>query len=265
MIDTARRFFSVATILKVLDGMETAKLNVLHWHATDNEAFPLVLPSHPELAEAGAWTAHGHTYTIDDMKHIVAEARRRAIRVIVELDTPGHVGGFCRSHDTCVPTGYTGMGCLLDPSNPLTWTLLNARDTFSNLMDLFPDEQVMIGGDEVTASVWMRESKVLIWETQHNIGNPGPDRCLLRALACNPASVAGPARSRVGARRGRRRRRDCAKHDVQRGRWVVALRADGSAGTVYMARTSGCLHEEGSGCHPVCSLVSNENRWTRQV
>ena len=129
-----------------------------------------MLPSHPELAAAGAWTAHGHSYTIDDMKFIVSEARRRAIRVLIEMDTPGHVGGFCRSYDTCVPAGYTGMGCLLDPSNPLTWTLLN--DTFSDLMDLFPDEQLMIGGDEVTASVWMRESKVLIWETEHNIGNP---------------------------------------------------------------------------------------------
>ena len=61
MIDTARRFYPVATILAVLAGMEAAKLNVLHWHATDNEAFPLVLPSHPELVRchniAAVWVA----------------------------------------------------------------------------------------------------------------------------------------------------------------------------------------------------------------
>ena len=155
MIDTARRFYPVATILAVLAGMEAAKLNVLHWHATDNEAFPLVLPSHPELAAAGAWTATGHSYSVAEIKRVVSEARRRAIRVVVELDTPGHVGGLCRSHGTCVPRGYTGMGCLLDPSLPLTWQLLN--DTFGDLCDLFPDDLVMIGGDEVTASVWERE------------------------------------------------------------------------------------------------------------
>lgn len=174
-------------------------------HATDNEAFPLVLvgtppphrnmmsrdisltaclrlyvqPSRPELAAAGAWTAHGHRYSIADIKLIVSEARRRAIRVIVEFDTPGHVGGFCRSHDTCVwynqpstwPAGATG--CLLDPSKPQTWSLLNS--TFSDLMDLFPDEMLMIGGDG-DVSHWEHESEILAWAKQHGYtsGQPGP-------------------------------------------------------------------------------------------
>lgn len=111
MIDTARHFLSVPTILTVLEGMSVEKLNVLHWHAADDQSFPLESVALPRLAAAGPYgPGLGYSaefpaltftrlralhcddvrYTTENNSLVIAYARSRGIRVILEIDTPGH-------------------------------------------------------------------------------------------------------------------------------------------------------------------------------
>eukprot|EP00041_Stephanoeca_diplocostata_P027540 m.759437 g.759437 ORF g.759437 m.759437 type:complete len:411 (+) comp23196_c1_seq6:107-1339(+) len=99
MIDTARHFLPVTHILKVLDAMSYAHFSVLHWHITDAQSFPLVLSSLPNLTR-GAYTAQD-VYTTADVHAIVTHAFDRGIRVIPEIDQPGHAASW--------EAGYPGL------------------------------------------------------------------------------------------------------------------------------------------------------------
>lgn len=91
MIDTSRNFIPLDTLKKILFGMAANKLNVFHWHLTDSQSFPLILPSVPQLAQYGAY-APGMTYTPEEVSALVDFARVNGIRVILEVDTPAHAG-----------------------------------------------------------------------------------------------------------------------------------------------------------------------------
>ncbi len=69
MIDTSRHFLSVRSILKTLDAMEMNKLNVLHWHVVDDQSFPFVSESYPQLARNGSWSPM-HIYTVQDVEKV---------------------------------------------------------------------------------------------------------------------------------------------------------------------------------------------------
>ena len=90
LVDTARHYLPVATLLAILDGLAFEKLNVMHWHAVDDESFPLEVLAKPTLAPRGAFGTIGHTYSRADVAKVVAYGRARGIRVILEIDTPGH-------------------------------------------------------------------------------------------------------------------------------------------------------------------------------
>ena len=79
MIDTSRHFLQVNTIKKAIDAMMFSKLNVLHWHITDEDAFPMFVPTLPELSGSGSI---GGAYSENDLKTIIAYARARGIRVV---------------------------------------------------------------------------------------------------------------------------------------------------------------------------------------
>lgn len=87
MIDTARHFLPVATIFTVIEGMALEKLNMLHWHAVDDQSFPLEVLSLPRLKRAAFHPAL--IYSVADITAVVAYARSYGIRVMLELDTPG--------------------------------------------------------------------------------------------------------------------------------------------------------------------------------
>ena len=87
MVDTSRHFQPVRILKRVVESMTTAKLNVLHMHLVDSQAFPLVLPSAPKLSE-GAWSKQ-ERYTLQDLADVKEYAEARGIRVVAEVDTPG--------------------------------------------------------------------------------------------------------------------------------------------------------------------------------
>ncbi len=89
LIDTARHFISVPSLFRLLDGMAANKLNVMHWHATDFESFPLRLTGYEALAERAAFHPRA-TYSPADVAAVVQHANMRGIRVVGEFDVPAH-------------------------------------------------------------------------------------------------------------------------------------------------------------------------------
>lgn len=89
MLDTARRYYSVDSILQILDAMQIAKFNVLHWHLVEDESFPLELNIFQNVHKNAAFN-QGETYSRAMVKQIVDHAQRLAIRVVPEFDNPGH-------------------------------------------------------------------------------------------------------------------------------------------------------------------------------
>ena len=88
MLDTGRNFLSVKKIYEQLDGMALSKLNVLHWHLVDSQSWPVQLSTYPQMVK-DAYSAR-EQYTSADIQGVIAYARARGIRVIPEVDTPGH-------------------------------------------------------------------------------------------------------------------------------------------------------------------------------
>jgi hexosaminidase len=88
MIDSARHFLDLDTILKVIDAMSYSKFNVLHWHMVDAESFPVQIPKYPLLAEKGAYHPSA-MFSAEDVKKVMVYAAYRGIRVVPEIDVPG--------------------------------------------------------------------------------------------------------------------------------------------------------------------------------
>ena len=95
MIDTSRHFLKVETIKKTIDACLYNKANVLHWHITDEDSFPLEIASRPEISQYGSFP--GKTYSKANVADIIQYALRKGVRVVPEIDTPGHSYSWGRS------------------------------------------------------------------------------------------------------------------------------------------------------------------------
>ncbi|MDE0691123.1 MAG: family 20 glycosylhydrolase [Gammaproteobacteria bacterium] len=152
MIDVARHFIPLPALRRTLDAMSLAKLNVLHLHLTDDQAFRFRSEAHPELASAEAWDAA-------ELTELVAYAADRAIRIVPELDMPGHVTSWLVARPEWGAGSASGPSrrfgvheACLDPTNP---AVLRAVETLlGELADIFPDPFLHFGGDEVNGTWW---------------------------------------------------------------------------------------------------------------
>ena len=151
MLDTARHFISTTALKRTLDAMWFYKLNVLHLHLTDDQGFRFRSEAHPELASADA-------YGTDELRDLVAYAADRGIRVVPELDVPGHTTSWLAAH----PEWALGAPPAVAPSrrfgvhktciDPGKAAVLSAVDAlFGELAEVFPDEFLHLGGDEAVA------------------------------------------------------------------------------------------------------------------
>ncbi|EDV20849.1 uncharacterized protein TRIADDRAFT_60782 [Trichoplax adhaerens] len=173
MLDSARHYLTLDVILQNLDAMSYNKFNVFHWHIVDDQSFPFVSLTYPQLSQHGSYTPR-HVYTPDDVQMVIEYARDRGIRVIVEFDTPGHSSSWrsipnfltpCYSKNG-VPNGQFG------PINPIlnsTYTIL--EDFFREIKKRFPDQYVHLGGDEVNFSCWQSNPDIQNFMTQHGFGD----------------------------------------------------------------------------------------------
>ncbi|MFF0202153.1 beta-N-acetylhexosaminidase [Streptomyces sp. NPDC005017] len=179
MLDVARHFMPKDGVLRYLDLMAAHKLNVLHLHLTDDQGWRVEIRRHPRLTEVGSWRSrtkfghrasplweekpHGGFYTQDDIREIVAHAAERHIRVVPEIDVPGHSQAAIAAYpelgntdvvDTASLTVWDDWGISPNVLAPTDDTLRFYEGVFTELLDLFPDEFVHIGGDECPKDQW---------------------------------------------------------------------------------------------------------------
>jgi hexosaminidase len=185
MLDTSRHFMPVAFVERFIDLLALHKMNVFHWHLTDDQGWRIQIKKYPRLTEVGAWRAetlvgrlprdlsnltydgvpHGGFYTQAQIRHVVEFARRRHVRVIPEIEVPGHAQAAIAA--------YPELGCdgpqevarrwgvlIYDVFNPFETTFAFLKDVLEEATDLFPGEFIHIGGDEVRKQAWIENPAV---------------------------------------------------------------------------------------------------------
>ncbi|MFI8944958.1 beta-N-acetylhexosaminidase [Streptomyces sp. NPDC053750] len=185
MLDVARHFMPKEGVLRYLDLMAAHKLNVLHFHLTDDQGWRVEIKRHPKLTETGSWRArtkyghrasplwedkpHGGYYTQDDIREIVAYAAERHITVVPEIDVPGHSQAAIAAYpelgntdvvDTASLTVWDTWGVSENVLAPTDNTLRFYEGVFEELLGLFPSEFIHIGGDECPKEQWRRSATV---------------------------------------------------------------------------------------------------------
>jgi hexosaminidase len=157
MIDVGRHFIPLDVLKRNLDGMAAVKLNVFHWHLSENQGFRIESKKLPKLQEMGS---DGLYYTQDEVRDLIAYARDRGIRVVPEFDMPGHSTAWFVGY----PELASGPGPYqierkwgvfdpaMDPTQERTYKFLDAF--IEEMAQLFPDQYFHIGGDEVNGKQW---------------------------------------------------------------------------------------------------------------
>ena len=162
MVDSGRHFLPVATLLHVVDALPYAKLNVLHWHLTDTQSFPVETPSRPSLWRSAF--SKRERYSTEDVRRVVEHARLQGIRVVPEFDTPGHAESWCDGYPSVCPSPTCKTP--LDVSKAETFAVLD--DVLGDSSKLFPDAFVHLGGDEVDTSCWAATPSIQQWLRARN-------------------------------------------------------------------------------------------------
>ncbi|GJM63904.1 hypothetical protein PEDI_44560 [Persicobacter diffluens] len=174
MIDVARHFLPVDVIKRNLDGMAFVKMNVMHFHLSDNQGWRIESKKFPELTEKGS---DGEFYTQAEIKDIVAYAAARGIRVMPEFDVPGHataiLAAFPEFGSDPSITEYqreVNAGIFdptLDPTNEDLYPFL--EELFGEMAALFPDAYFHIGGDENEGHHWTANADIQAFMKEHEL------------------------------------------------------------------------------------------------
>lgn len=170
MIDVSRHFIPIDVLKRNLDGMAAVKMNVLHWHLSDDQGFRAESKVFPKLTGMGS---DGMFYTQEEIRDLVVYAHDRGIRVLPEFDMPGH----SRSWVVGYPELASGPGPftleqgdpIIDPTREETYKFL---DRFiGEMAKLFPDAYFHIGGDEVDGKQWDANPKIQEFIHAHGMKN----------------------------------------------------------------------------------------------
>ncbi|MGW7076598.1 beta-N-acetylhexosaminidase [Streptomyces sp. NPDC054866] len=179
MLDVARHFMPKDGVLRYLDLLAAHKLNVFHFHLTDDQGWRIEIKRHPKLTEAGSWrprskwghraselwndTPHGGFYTQDDIREIVAYAHERHITVVPEIDIPGHSQAAIHAYPELGNTDVVDTSSLgvwdtwgVNPNvlAPTENTLRFYEGVFEEVLELFPSTFIHVGGDECPKDQW---------------------------------------------------------------------------------------------------------------
>lgn len=184
MLDSARHMQSVEFIKRYIDWMSLHKLNVFHWHLTDDQAWRLEIKAYPKLTEIGGYRVpagaapaadidpetgkprlYGGYYTQEEVREIVAHAARRHITVVPEINVPGHA--------TAAIAAYPELGVSTNgvETVPASWGIYNnvfnledstfefLENVLAEVVQLFPGRYIHLGGDEVKTDQWAASSR----------------------------------------------------------------------------------------------------------
>ena len=168
LLDVARHYLSLDTLQRTLDCMAAAKLNVLHLHLTDDQGFRFHSEAYPRLASKQAYSAA-------ELRALVAYADARGIRIVPELDMPGHVTSWLLAYpewgtQAALETDRFGVhtACL----NPIDEQVFAAiEQLITELASIFPDRYLHIGGDEVHPAWWQGSSEIQAHMQAHGLAD----------------------------------------------------------------------------------------------
>ncbi|MCV2359961.1 beta-N-acetylhexosaminidase [Paucibacter sp. TC2R-5] len=175
LLDSVRHFLPLEDIRRQLDGMAAAKLNVFHWHLSDDQGWRYgsqVFPKLQELASDGLF------YSPAQMRELVAYAAERGIRVLPELGFPGHASALAVAYpDLISAAGPFQMQRqwgvhppTLDPSKTAVYEFLDSL--VGELAQIFPDQYLHIGGDEVDPAQWLASPSIRAYMAKHGLPDP---------------------------------------------------------------------------------------------
>lgn len=178
MLDVGRHFFGKETIKQILDVMASLKMNVFHWHLTDDQGWRIEIKKYPKLVQIGSTRdttqvggfispkrsgkPHEGHYTQDDAREIVSYALERHITIVPEIDTPGHC--------TAALAAYPELSCTGGPFTvPGTFGIKKdvlcvgkervfgfLQDVLDEMLDIFPSKVFHVGGDETPTNRWKK-------------------------------------------------------------------------------------------------------------
>jgi len=186
MLDPARHFVPKADVLRFIDVMVLHKFNSLQLHLTDDQGWRIEIKKYPKLTEVGAWRRetlighaghrpyhfdgklHGGFYTQDDIREIVRYAADRHMRIVPEIEMPGHataaisayayLGVFPEKQKDLEPKTYWGVH--RDIFGPRPRTIGFLQDVLAEVLELFPSEYIHVGGDEAVKNQWQASEEV---------------------------------------------------------------------------------------------------------
>jgi hexosaminidase len=174
MIDSARHFVPLDVLKRNIDGLEAVKMNVFHWHLSENQGFRVESKKFPKLHEMGS---DGLYYSQDEIHSLIEYARDRGVRVVPEFDVPGHSTAWFVGY----PELASGPGPYeierkwgvfdpaFDPTNEKTYKFLD--QFIGEMAKLFPDHFFHVGGDEVNGKQWDANPKIQEFIKAHDLKN----------------------------------------------------------------------------------------------
>ena len=172
LIDVSRHFIPIDVLKRNIDGMAAVKMNVLHWHLSDDQGFRVESKAFPKLTGAGS---DGMFYTQDEIRDFIAYAHDRGVRVMPEFDIPGHSRswflGYPELSSGSGPYTLEGGGIdpIMDPTQESTYKFL--EKFIAEMAKLFPDPYFHIGGDEVDGKQWDANPKIQAFIHAHGMKN----------------------------------------------------------------------------------------------
>jgi hexosaminidase len=172
MLDVARHWMPTPVVERNLDAMAAVKLNVLHWHLSDDQGFRVESKRYPRLQQYGS---DGRFYTQAEIRQVVAYARDRGIRVVPEFDMPGHTTAWFAGYPelASAPGPYAierkwgVFPPVMDPTREETYEFLDGL--IGEMAALFPDPYFHIGGDEVEATQWEHSASIHAFARAQNL------------------------------------------------------------------------------------------------
>ena len=185
MLDVSRHFFPLEFVKKFIDLLAVHKYNTFHWHLTDDQGWRIEIKKYPRLTEVGAWRKqtlvgrltrertnlqfdgipHGGFFSQAEIREVVEYARQRHIRVLPEIEIPGHAMAAIAAYPELGTTGQPGEVATYwgihtyDVFGASESTFKFLEDVLAEVIELFPFEYVHVGGDEVIKTAW-QESPV---------------------------------------------------------------------------------------------------------
>jgi len=193
MLDEGRYFKGKKVVLRLLDEMARLKMNVFHWHLTDDQGWRIEIKKYPKLTEIGAYRdsseidhwysnvfdgkPHSGYYTQKDIKEIVDYAAKRYITIVPEIEMPGHSSAAIASYSWLGTIGkpikvLCRFGTESDVYNVADPRVIQfLKDVLDETISLFPSKIIHIGGDEVRYDMWRSSPSIMQYISSNKLNS----------------------------------------------------------------------------------------------